>query len=192
MAEKIRVGVLFGGRSGEHEVSLRSAHSVMAAIDQEKYEVVPIGIDKAGHWMIGGDPMKTLAAQAAPELLTEGQSETAALSSIEHKGELVPRAQSLDRLDVVFPVLHGPYGEDGTVQGLLELAGLPYVGAGVTSSALAMDKILFKDVIRAHGLPVVPDLNFKRKRWEAEREAVMDFVIDWLQTISGQSEHTRE
>jgi D-alanine-D-alanine ligase len=89
---------------------------------------------------------------------------------------LVPRAQSLDKLDVVFPVLHGPYGEDGTVQGLLELAGLPYVGAGVTSSALAMDKILFKDVIRAHGLPVVPDLSFKRKRWEAEREAVLDAV----------------
>jgi D-alanine-D-alanine ligase len=176
MAEKIKIGIVFGGRSGEHEVSLRSAQSVMAAIDQEKYEIVPIAINKSGHWMIGGDPMKALAAQAAPGLLAEGQGGTVALSSAERQGELVPRAQSLNGLDVVFPVLHGPYGEDGTVQGLLELAGLPYVGAGVTSSALAMDKILFKDVIRAHGLPVVPDLNFKRKRWEAEREVVLDEV----------------
>jgi D-alanine-D-alanine ligase len=126
--------------------------------------------------MIGGDPMKALAAQAAPELLAEGHGETAALDPVARQGELVPRPQSLKGLDVVFPVLHGPYGEDGTVQGLLELAGLPYVGAGVTSSALAMDKILFKDVIRAHGLPVVPDLSFKRKRWEAERAAVLDEV----------------
>jgi len=189
MTEKIRVGIVFGGRSGEHEVSLRSARSVMQAIDKDKYQVVPIGITKEGHWLVGGDPMKALAARVDPRLLpavsaTEpkrphGPQEPPgrALTVVsDPDAALVPQAASLRELDVIFPVLHGPFGEDGTVQGLLELAGLPYVGAGVTGSAVAMDKIIFKDVMQAHGLPVVPDLRFKRKRWEVEREAVLDEV----------------
>jgi D-alanine-D-alanine ligase len=192
MSKKIRVGIIFGGRSGEHEVSLRSARSVMEAIDKEKYEVVPIGISKEGHWLIGGDPMKTLAARVDPLLLAsvsprpEGSVEPKAPDSeiksqapavaADEEAALVPRASLLDELDVIFPVLHGPYGEDGTVQGLFDLAGLPYVGAGVTGSAVAMDKIIFKDIVSAHGLPIVPDLRFKRKRWEAKREAVLDEV----------------
>ena len=191
MHRKIRVGIVFGGRSGEHEVSLRSARSVMAAIDRDKFEAVPIGISKEGHWMIGGDPMRALMARVDPRLLkapvkdaaekpsstdTNEHDRELAIRNTGHGADLVPRAALLDELDVIFPVLHGPFGEDGTVQGLLELAGLPYVGAGVTSSAVGMDKILFKDVMKAHGLPIVPDLRVKRKRWEAEREAVLDEV----------------
>jgi D-alanine-D-alanine ligase len=179
MTKKIRVGIIFGGRSGEHEVSLRSARSVMDAIDREKYEVVPIGITKAGHWLVEGDPMKALASRVDPRLLKAPESDTESLAIAtvnEAATMLVPRASSLSELDVIFPVLHGPFGEDGTVQGLLELAGLAYVGAGVTASAVAMDKIIYKDVMKAHGLPTMPYLYFKRKQWESESEAVMDQV----------------
>jgi D-alanine-D-alanine ligase len=151
----------------------------MAAIDKEKYEVVPVGISKEGAWLVEGDPMRALAARVDPRLLKgpEGDEDSQALVSAGDKeAALVPRATLLGALDVIFPVLHGPFGEDGTVQGLLELAGLPYVGAGVMASAVAMDKIVFKDVVRAHGLPVVPDVTCKRKRWETEREAVLDEI----------------
>jgi D-alanine-D-alanine ligase len=179
VAKKTRVGIIFGGRSGEHEVSLRSARSVMEAIDKEKYEVVPIGITKEGRWLISGDPMKVLASKVDPRLLKapEGEVESRAVMVItDDEPALVPRASYLSELDVIFPVLHGPYGEDGTVQGLLELAGLPYVGADVTGSAVAMDKIIFKDVMKARGLPIVPYLQLKRKRWEAEPRAVLEEI----------------
>ncbi|MBN1954622.1 MAG: D-alanine--D-alanine ligase [Anaerolineae bacterium] len=176
MATKIRVGVIFGGRSGEHEVSLASARSVMAALDPDKYQVVPIGITKEGGWIAAGDPMQALTAGDA------GSSGPAALLSdpayrglmrLEEKGQAVEVVR-MTQLDVIFPVLHGPYGEDGTVQGLLDLAGIPYVGAGVTGSAVAMDKAIFKDVIRAHGLPVVDSQLVMRREWEARPEQVLD------------------
>jgi D-alanine-D-alanine ligase len=175
---KLRVGVIAGGRSGEHEVSLSSARSVMAAMDPEKYDIVPVGITKTGRWIASGDPMRALTVG------DESLSQPAALlGDPSHRGlmRLADREQAIEavelaQLDVIFPVLHGPYGEDGTVQGLLELAGIPYVGAGVTASALAMDKILFKKVMVAHGFPVVPDLSLKRKEWELDPEAVMDAV----------------
>ena len=180
MARKIRVGVIFGGRSGEHEVSLASARSVMRAMDEEKYEIVPIGITKEGRWIASGDPMRALEAGDA------GASQPAALlGDPSRRGlmrledtERAVEATRLAELDVVFPVLHGPYGEDGTVQGLLELAGIPYVGAGVTGSALGMDKAIFKDVMRAHGLPIVDYLVLKRKEWDADPEGVLDRVED--------------
>jgi D-alanine-D-alanine ligase len=183
MGKKIRVGVIAGGRSAEHEVSLRSARSVIDAIDKNKYEVVPIGITKDGHWVVGGDPMAALASGVDPRLLKAQGAEAAsqcAIAVADRSSGLVPRASSLSELDVIFPVLHGPFGEDGTVQGLLELAGLPYVGAGVMASSVAMDKIIFKDVMKAHGLPIVPDLNFKRKRWETEQEAVLKEIEAYL------------
>lgn len=183
MKKKIRLGIIFGGRSGEHEVSLRSARSVMDAIDRERFEIMPIGITRAGHWEVGGHSWQALVEQASPSLLKALKSEQVESAAVaestaatEEPAALVPRASLLQELDVVFPVLHGPYGEDGTVQGMLELAGLPYVGAGVTASALAMDKIIFKDVMQAHGLPNVPYRTFKRKRWEREREAVLDEI----------------
>ena len=193
--DKIRVGVVFGGRSGEHEVSLQSAQSLMDAMDAERYEIVPIGITKDGRWIASGDPMRALtsgdpdASQPVALLRSSGsikmtgstlssaQNVQKGLMRLDTSGEVI-RATPLTELDVVFPVLHGPYGEDGTVQGLLELAGLPYVGAPVTASAVAMDKMIFKDVVRAHGLPIVEHVLIKRKRWESEPENVLARILD--------------
>ena len=178
MARKIRVGVIFGGRSGEHEVSLASARSVMSAMDKEKYEIVPIGITKEGRWIASGDPLMALEAGDAgvsqPVALL-GDPSRRGLMRLEDTEQAV-KATRLAELDVVFPVLHGPYGEDGTVQGLLELAGIPYVGAGVIGSALGLDKAVFKDVMLAHGLPITDYLLVKRKEWETVPEEVMDRV----------------
>jgi D-alanine-D-alanine ligase len=179
LKRKVRVGIIFGGRSGEHEVSLASAQSVMDAIDKEKYEVVPIGITKEGQWIASGDPMKALeagdTAASRPAALL-GDPSHRGLMRLDEDTEQAIEATHLMELDVVFPVLHGPYGEDGTVQGLLELAGIPYVGAGVIGSALGLDKAVFKDVMRAHGFPIVNQVLLKRKVWDADPERVMDRV----------------
>ena len=178
MVAKVRVGVIFGGRSGEHEVSLASAQSVMNAIDETKYEVVPIGITKEGRWIASGDPMKALTAGDAtasgPAALLGDPSQRGLMRL--QDTERAIEATRLTELDVVFPVLHGTYGEDGTVQGLLELAGLPYVGAGVIGSVLGLDKVAFKDVMRAHGMPIVDEVSLKRKEWDADPGGVMDRV----------------
>jgi D-alanine-D-alanine ligase len=170
MSNRLRVGLLFGGRSGEHEVSLMSAQGIMDAIDASKYEVVPIGISKGGQWLASGDPMKALSSGVQSEsqpaaLLAEPGPQ--ALMQLEASGQgRAITATKLGRLDVIFPILHGPFGEDGTVQGLLELAGVPYVGAGVTASAVGMDKGVFKDIMLAHGLASVPHVVVKRRDWE--------------------------
>ncbi|HDD24581.1 MAG TPA: D-alanine--D-alanine ligase [Chloroflexi bacterium] len=175
MGRKIRVGVIFGGRSGEHEVSLASARSVMAAMDRSKYEIIPIGITKDGRWIASGDPMRALAtgeaAVSRPAALL-GDPSHRELMYLKETSRAI-EATRLAELDVVFPVLHGPYGEDGTVQGLLELAGIPYVGAGVIASGVGMDKVIFKNVVQAHGLPIVDYLTFNRKAWEADPHAVV-------------------
>jgi D-alanine-D-alanine ligase len=173
---KLRVGVIFGGRSGEHEVSLASAASVLAAIDPERYEVVPMGIAKDGQWLVGGDPLRALADTAGVRLALPPPSTpshaaaSGALARVPTAGGLP--ASVAARLDVVFPVIHGPYGEDGTLQGLLELADVAYVGANVLASAVGMDKATMKAVFRAHGLPVVPHLVVREHEWAEEREAV--------------------
>ena len=150
-----------------------SAQGVMNAIDKTKYQVVPIGITKGGRWLASGDPLKALSsgtmAESNPATLLAEPSQLGLMRLEEQEQALT--AVQVSQLDVVFPILHGPYGEDGTVQGLLELADLPYVGAGVTASAVGMDKALFKDIMRAHGLPVVPSLVIKRKAWELDPEA---------------------
>ena len=181
MAEKLRVGVIFGGQSGEHEVSLVSAQGIMNAMDKEKYEIIPIGITKKGRWLTSGEPMKLL--QPAPSVPpASGDAERAEPETrellVRSRRDLVPgtREAGFPQVDVVFPVLHGPYGEDGTVQGLLELADIPYVGAGVLGSALGMDKIAMKSVFKSHGLPVVEYVAFKRKDWERSPETVMELV----------------
>ena len=165
----LRVGILFGGRSGEHEVSLISAASVIQALDPEKYEAVPIGITKDGRWLAGTAAHKTL-----PEVLRSG--ERVMLSADPNVAALVPvgdlRADAL-RVDVVFPVLHGTYGEDGTVQGLLDLAGLPYVGSGVLGSAVGMDKDMQKRLFQQAKLPVVDSLAIPRAEWEHSRAKVL-------------------
>jgi D-alanine-D-alanine ligase len=176
MKNKLRVGLIFGGRSGEHEVSLMSAREVMSAIDTETCEVVPIGITKEGRWLASGNPMKALTSGAADEsspaaLLAEPSQR--GLMRLDNAREQALTAIQVSPLDVVFPVLHGPYGEDGTIQGLLEMAGIPYVGAGVTASAVGMDKAVFKDVMHAHGLPLVSWVVIKRQTWEQEPETTI-------------------
>jgi D-alanine-D-alanine ligase len=168
--KKLRVGVLFGGRSGEHEVSLASAASVIRALDPEKYEAVPIGITKDGRWLVGGGAQKLLA-----DVLKSG--ERVSLPPDPTAASLVPLTPTPGHpsvtVDVMFPVLHGTFGEDGTVQGLLELAGLPYVGAGVLASAVGMDKDVQKRLFAEAGLPIVPFLAVRRSEWERERVKVL-------------------
>ena len=159
MTRKIRLGLIFGGRSAEHEVSLMSAQSVLKAIDPEKYAVTLIGITKTGKWLAGGDPLRALtagdtASTSEAALLGEpGKRELLAIHAA--PDQRAAQLSAVAELDVIFPLLHGPFGEDGTLQGLLELADLPYVGSGVLASALAMDKAVCKQVLRAAGLPVV-------------------------------------
>jgi D-alanine-D-alanine ligase len=167
--KRLRVGVLFGGRSGEHEVSLTSAASVIQALDPEKYEAVPIGISKDGRWFVGDTKLKLLR-----DILKKG--ERVMLSTDPSVAALIPldeKAGGGIRVDVVFPVLHGTYGEDGTVQGLLELAGLPYVGAGVLGSAVGMDKDVQKRLFREAGLPVAEFEAISRATWERSRADVL-------------------
>ena len=167
---KLRVGVLFGGRSGEHEVSLASAASVIRSLDSEKYEVVPIGITREGRWLAG-----TSAQRMLPEILRAGRrvmlppepTEGALVAAGPAPADSDPTSSAVAGIDVVFPILHGSFGEDGTVQGLLELAGLPYVGAGVLASAVGMDKDVQKRLFQQAGLPVVPFVAVRRSDWES-------------------------
>ena len=173
---KLRVGVIFGGRSGEHEVSLMSARSVVEALDQDKYEVVLMGIDKHGRWLVG-DAMRALtegtAGAASPgALLPDPQA--AALMRVERSEARPVTLSEVSEVDVILPILHGPFGEDGTVQGLLELADLPYVGAGVVGSAVGMDKAIFKHVMEANDLPVVPWQLILGNDWRERPEAILD------------------
>jgi D-alanine-D-alanine ligase len=163
MKKRIRVGVLFGGRSGEHEISLLSAASILKAIDRRKYDVVPIGIDKQGAWLTGGK---------AAALLGSGMADAGPASaglSIGASHELAQPANPLGRsLDVVFPVLHGTFGEDGTIQGLFELADVAYVGSGVLGSSAGMDKDAMKRLFAAAGLPQTPTVAVLRSQWRAD------------------------
>ena len=152
--------VIFGGRSGEHEVSLASARAIMGTLrDGGRHEVIPVGISREGAWVHAGDPMRELESRAERPF----DSTTMAASD-----RLPP--DLFDGVDVVFPVLHGPYGEDGTVQGMLELLGVPYVGSGVLASAAAMDKVTMKKVFAYHDLPQVRWLGLTLKEWQADRE----------------------
>src|SRR5271154_5840851 len=165
--KRLRVGILFGGRSGEHEVSLASAASVIRGLDPDKYEAVPIGISKEGHWLVGTGAQKML-----PEGLRQGQRgmmnadpTDAALVRLDGSG-------GGQRIDVVFPVMHGTFGEDGTIQGLLDLAGLPFVGTGVLGSTVAMDKDVAKKLLQAAKIPVVPWVCIQRHDWERHENVV--------------------
>jgi D-alanine-D-alanine ligase len=166
-SRKLRVGVLFGGRSGEHEVSLASASSIIRGLDPQKYEAVPIGITKEGHWLIGEGAQKML-----PEVLRTGQR--VIMSADPTESALMPIDGSArgQKLDVIFPVIHGTFGEDGTMQGLLELAGLPFVGAGVLGSAIGMDKDIAKKLMQVAGIPVVPWIAVQRADWERQPKEI--------------------
>ena len=175
MTKKIRVGLIFGGKSGEHEVSLASAQSVARAIDKDKYEIILIGIAKDGRWIIGGNALKQLAASSPTPLLAAGfENDASATTTESTMNELVPSsattASPLSSVEVAFPLVHGPYGEDGTIQGLLELVDIPYVGAGVAASAVGMDKALMKTIFQAHHLPIVDWKLILRRDWASKPE----------------------
>ena len=200
--EKLRVGILFGGRSGEHEVSLLSAASVLNAIDKENYEVVPIGITKDGRWLTAEHAENLLTGKLVlePRNLRAGDPETTSPAAVLARGEavvvppepvhrhsgLVPfqtdaglMRRASDRainVDVIFPVLHGTFGEDGTIQGLLELADIPYVGAGVLGSAAGMDKDIMKSLFIAAGIPIVKHVTILRGAWEKDPKKVQKLV----------------
>ncbi len=172
---KLKIAVLFGGRSGEHEVSLDSARSVQGVLDPQKYTVFQVGITHAGTWLTGPDALLALEKGQTEELLP-----CTILPDPSKPGLYVLRSaapamsfEKLTDLDVVFPVLHGTYGEDGTLQGLLEMADLAYVGAGVTGSSVGMDKVIFKDVMRAAGIPTVESMLVLRSEIEKDIEAVI-------------------
>ena len=157
--KKLRVGILFGGKSGEHEISLRSARSILKAIDRKKYEVVELGISKAGRW---------LPPREAQSLLGEFESSSSTLDTGLSIAAAAAEPALGTGLDVVFPVLHGTFGEDGTVQGLFELADIAYVGSGVLGSAAAMDKDTMKRLFQAAGLPMTPHVTILRGEWKAD------------------------
>jgi D-alanine-D-alanine ligase len=228
VTKRIRVGVVFGGKSGEHEVSLQSARSVMSALDRDRYELVPIAIDKAGRWhggeqalqllngqgqdLLGGSEVQAAIADAGQSADKEASSSAAVSTEVKEagtpqpqaagagveersgdgghdgdgdlliapvQGELVPHTVVGD-IDVVFPVLHGSYGEDGTIQGMLEMLGLPYVGAGVLASAAGMDKVVMKSLFATAGLPQVRYTHYLRSQWEKSPEDVIADIEDQL------------
>ncbi|HZS25651.1 MAG TPA: D-alanine--D-alanine ligase [Candidatus Angelobacter sp.] len=192
---KLRVGILFGGRSGEHEVSLLSAASVLKAINKDKYEVVPIGISKEGRWLTDAHAERLLRGeeesgrhlragdpQATPRAAVLAKGEAAIVPPVPQSHGLIPfesaassGQKSID-VDVIFPVLHGTFGEDGTIQGLFELADIPYVGAGVLGSAAGMDKDVMKQLFAGAGLAIVKHVTVLRSQWEKEPKKVTKLV----------------
>lgn len=186
MSTKRNLGILFGGRSCEHEVSVVSARSLLEAVDRERYDVTLVGIDKQGHWHAGSDIAGLTHEKQVNALPADpGAGATASLVSMEihHQGNLMPIGSGTEktpRLDVIFPVLHGTFGEDGTIQGLLEMAGIPYVGCGVAASAIAMDKALAKQVFTAAGIPQAPSIVVLRHEWDRDPAGVLNGAMESL------------
>lgn len=167
--------VIFGGRSGEHEVSLASAQAVLEGL-RGRYEVIPVGITREGRWLFDGDPMRELEARSGKALNPAAEEDSSLVRA--DAAEKLP--ESLAGGDVVFPVLHGPYGEDGRLQGLLEMAGIPYVGSGVLASAVGMDKVTMKKIFAYHNLPQVEWLGMTRTQWEQDRAGLIRKIEDSL------------
>jgi D-alanine-D-alanine ligase len=196
--KRLRVGVIYGGRSGEHEVSLASAAAVFGNLDRSKYEPIPIRIDKDGRWVVAERPPMAMSAaetieqarlesgrqlRSAREVHLVARPSAETMLSIDRKPAGSDDSQALVTgvgLDVIFPVLHGPYGEDGTVQGLLELANIPYVGCGVLASAVGMDKVMMKVVFAARGLPICDYAVVRKSDWQANRDGVTKLVTEQL------------
>lgn len=177
---KLRIGVIFGGRSGEHEIAIRSAKTVIEQIDKDKYEVIPIAIDRLGGWLNPAQALGLLS-ESTQNALPEKFDEFADASIVLAGDTRVKGLTSLDAdlsktLDVIFPVLHGTYGEDGTIQGLLEMADIPYIGCGVLGSACGMDKVVMKILFRDAGLPICRHIWFLRSEFETDPAAVTALV----------------
>jgi D-alanine-D-alanine ligase len=184
--KKMRIGILFGGRSGEHEVSLRSARSVLQAIDRDKYSVTLIGITKTGRWIGGDDPLAALEdgdvtiKQCPDTVLLVDPSRNSLLQVSRKISDKEIHVDDVGNIDVVFPVLHGTFGEDGAVQGLLELADIPYVGSGVVGSSVGMDKGVFKSVMSTSGLPILPFITINRSEYWGDPAIVVSKVLKQL------------
>lgn len=179
MAERIKVAVLFGGKSSEHSISVATASGVLSAIDEKKYEVVPIGITKQGQFIpVHQDPKAFALKEGLQELKFEGNSIRFSFDGSRELFEVdeAGNTQSLGKIDVVFPLLHGPFGEDGTIQGLLELAGIPYVGNGVLASAAAMDKEFSKALFKAAGIPSPAHVVIRAGELEANPEGALEKI----------------
>jgi D-alanine-D-alanine ligase len=179
--QKIKLGIIFGGRSGEHEISIRSAKTVIEQIDKDKYEVIPIAISQEGNWLNPKESLKLFPAQTQ-KLLNENignysSNAIALIGDTKYKGltglETSGKKENSTPIDVIFPVLHGTYGEDGTIQGLFEMADIPYVGCGVLASACGMDKVVMKTLFRDAELPMCKYVWFLRSEWERESDAVI-------------------
>jgi len=181
--KKLKIGVLFGGKSGEHEVSINSALSIINAINKERYDIIPIGITKNGNWLSLEDSLKALNAGMAEEINTKNMKkhllENKLIVSNREKNQL--ENSELERFaDIIFPALHGPYGEDGTVQGFLELVGVPYVGSEVAASSIAMDKDLMKKIFQQAKIPQTNWITIKRKNWKREKSKVLEKIENKL------------
>ena len=180
---KMRIGILFGGRSGEHEVSLRSARSVLQAIDREKYSVSLIGITKNGRWIGGENPLAALedgdeAIERCPDtILLIDPVDNSLIQISRNRNDETIYINKTEDLDVIFPVLHGSFGEDGAVQGLFELADIPYVGSGLVGSSVGMDKGVFKSVMCSAGLPVLPSMTVNRSEYRSDTAIMVDRII---------------
>lgn len=179
MKKKLRVGVIFGGRSGEHEVSIRSAQAVIETIDRTRFEVVPIAISQEGKWLPPHDAVELLPAGSdkllSSEVTSDSSTSVAILGDPSHPGLVSLNSGdgfTAAQLDAVFPVLHGPFGEDGTIQGLLEMANIPYVGCGVLASSCGMDKVAMKSLFERAGLPVCRYIWFLRSQWQSDAAAI--------------------
>lgn len=185
---KLKVGVIFGGRSGEHEVSLVSANSIMRALNPDKYEVIPVGITRQGAWMVGVKPEAMLEytktkGKGCLSLVGTGCGKASLNCDPSNKGLMLlegSRSQDAIKLDVLFPIIHGTYGEDGTLQGMLELADMPYVGCGVLASAVGMDKTVAKRLFKDAGIEVAPYLEFLRSAWRLQPEEIMSEIENSL------------
>jgi D-alanine-D-alanine ligase len=178
LKKKLRVGVIFGGRSGEHEVSIRSARAVIETLDKAKFEIVPVAITEEGKWLSPSEAAALLPpsteALIPPEVRSASPDAIAILGDPSHQGlvSLKTTGFSAAPLDVVFPVLHGPFGEDGTIQGLLEMANIPYVGCGVLASSCGMDKVAMKALFAQAGLPVCRYTWFLRSQWQSNAAVI--------------------
>ena len=178
VSQRLRIGVIFGGRSVEHEVSLVSAASVIDALDKTKYDVVPIGISHTGQWLSSGQALRMLkehlSLESEPERLLVPDPRKQSLVNIHQSGS------SNEKLDVIIPVVHGTFSEDGSLQGLLELANIPYVGAGVLGSAVGMDKVVQKELLRQAKIPVTPSESFLFSEYKTSRKKIVARVVKRL------------
>lgn len=189
MSKKLNVAVVFGGRSGEHEVSVMSARAVLHNLDREKYNVMPLYVSRDGQWLPPSRAQGQLSAEDVKQLQTSGFDAEDGLALVpgvaDKPGHWQGQKETLESIDVVFPVIHGTYGEDGTLQGMLEMADIPYVGAGVLASALGMDKSLMKAVCQQGGIPVLPAFTLTRTRWENTQQSAREDLLTEIEAIAG-------